>query len=211
MQTRFLATRVIRVCFEFDLHSLLKIKYLSEDLILCCDSSVFLSIPSVTVLDVLAKSCNKNFKKEDIIWNDGHICTKATRPTEKDGITAILWPLVYDIKKDLNKKEISLADNLDRIRAMLCQNTEEENIIIHNLLAKKIDQKIEKKMKLIKSKILNLVIQMNRTGPFKNGFQTVLMYNYQENEGDEPNNSTLPESDEDIGESTPLNLSRSAD
>ena len=178
-------------------------------MILCCDSSVFLSIPSVAVLEVLARSCDKKFKKEDIIWNDGHICTKETRPTEKDGITAILWPLVYDIKKELNKKDILLADSLDRIRAMLCENTEDENLIIKKVLESEIDKKLKKKMKLIKSKILNLVIQMNRTGPFKNGFQTVLMYKYEENELDGPNNSTLPESDEDIGEITPLNLSGS--
>ena len=184
-------------------------KWIEIDDIMCASSNVILSIPAITVLNILARSCvdEKNLekknteknvdklKKTDILYSNGRKCTDATRPM-KDGVTAVLWPKVYDIKMVLwkNKKLMCTPENVELLTAIICDNGDTTEKSLTEFLQKnKNEGKLQSLNNEVKSRLIDLSLNMSRVRPFTQRIPSVFGFDYT------GENASVSESPESIG------------
>merc|ERR1739848_26136 len=150
-----------------------------------------LSIPAITVLNVLIRSCQKGIGKRVIHWNNGVMCTDETRPM-KDGVTAVLWPKIYDIKMVLWKnKKLREEKNVELLIAMICDNSESLKDDLKDFLENNKNEGKLKKLNLeVKSRLIDLSLNMSRVRPFTERIPSVFGYDY---EGVEISDDEIPE------------------
>jgi len=198
---------------------LLANSFLDFDSVEGMDPSCVQSIPSVAVFAILMDSLQKEgLKRGDIYWKVDETVCEAKGRAQLDNIAALLWPMVLDLQRFLekNKKTLIMKQQQQEeeqqqakmaMQALLCDNhdSDESTEAIRKALATITSDKQRALNNQLRTKISRLVLAILRVRPFQERMEKIFEYKYKKN----PNNDKTM--DDDVEAQPPSDDDQQAD